>query len=50
MHIKPIKTEAEYEAALEEIERLMDAEPNTLPGDRLDVLATLVEAWEEKHQ
>jgi HTH-type transcriptional regulator/antitoxin HigA len=49
MDIKPIKTEADYEAALEEIDRLMDAEPDTPEGDHLDVLATLVEAWEEKH-
>ncbi len=49
MDIKPIKTEADYEAALEEIDRLMDAEPDTPEGDHLDVLTTLVEAWEEKH-
>jgi HTH-type transcriptional regulator / antitoxin HigA len=49
MNAKPIKTEAEYLAALKEIECLMDAEPHTSVGDRLDVLATLVEAWEEKH-
>ena len=49
MDIKPIRTEADYQATLAEIERLMDAEPETPDGDRLDVLATLVEAWEEKH-
>ncbi len=49
MEIKPIRTEADYQAALEEIDRLMDARPDTPEGDRLDVLATLVEAWEEKH-
>ena len=49
MDIKPIKTEADYEAVLEEIEHLMDAESDTQEGDRLDVLTTLVEAWEEKH-
>ena len=49
MDVKPIKTEADYEAALEEIDRLMNAEPGTPEGDRLDVLTTLVEAWEEKH-
>ena len=49
MDIKPIKSEADYEAALIQIDRLMDAEPGTPDGDRLDVLATLVEAWEEKH-
>lgn len=49
MDIKPIRTEADYQATLAEIDRLMDAEPETSEGDRLDVLATLVEAWEEKH-
>ena len=49
MDIKPIKTDADYEAALQEIERLMDAESDTPEGDRLDVLVTLVEAYEAKH-
>jgi HTH-type transcriptional regulator/antitoxin HigA len=49
MEIRPIKTEADYEAALEEIERLFDARPDTPEGDRLEVLVTLVEAYEEKH-
>lgn len=49
MNIKPIRTEDDHRAALAEIDRLMDAEPDTPEGDRLDVLATLVEAWEEKH-
>ncbi len=49
MDIKPIKTEADYEVALAEIEDLMNAKPDTPAGDRLDVLTTLVEAWEEKH-
>ena len=49
MEIRPIKTEADYEAALEEIERLFDATPGTSEGDRLEVLTTLVEAYEEKH-
>ena len=48
MDIKPIRTEDDYQWALEEIDRLMDAEPDTPEGDRLDVLATLVDAWEEK--
>lgn len=48
MDIKPIRTEQDYRAALDEIERLMNAQPETPDGDRLDVLATLVEAWEEK--
>ena len=49
MNITPIKTEADYDAALAEIDRLMDAEPDTPRGDRLDVLVTLVEAYEAKH-
>ena len=49
MEIKPIKNERDYRRALKEIDRLMDARPNTPEGDRLDVLVTLVEAWEEKH-
>ena len=49
MNIKPIKTESDYKAALAEIERLMGAELNTSEGDKLDVLTTLVEAYEEKY-
>src|SRR5262252_10607612 len=49
MDIHPIRTEADYETALAEIERLFDAVPNTPEGDRLEVLATLVEAYEEQH-
>jgi len=47
--IKPIKTEADYEAALTHMEELSDAEPDTLEGDRLEVLVTLVEAYEARH-
>jgi HTH-type transcriptional regulator/antitoxin HigA len=49
MQLKPIRTEADYEAALEEIDRLMDALTGTPEGDRLDVLTTLVEAYEAQH-
>jgi len=49
MQLKPIKTEADHEAALREIERLWGAEEGTADGDRLDILATLVEAYEEAH-
>ena len=49
MTIKPIKTERDYQKALKEIEKLWDAKPNTPKGDRLDVLVTLVEAYEQKH-
>ena len=49
MEIKPIRTKADYRAALKEIETLMDAGAGTLEGERLDVLATLVEAYERRH-
>lgn len=49
MDIRPIKTETDYEWALAEIEQLFDADLNTPEGDRLDVLVTLVEAYEDKH-
>lgn len=49
MHIKPIKTDRDYRAALKEIDSLMGAKAGTANGDRLDVLATLVEAWERQH-
>jgi HTH-type transcriptional regulator/antitoxin HigA len=48
MQLKPIRTDADYEAALEEIDQLMDAAPATLEGDRLDILSTLVEAYEAR--
>jgi len=48
MDIKPIRTKADYRAALKEIETLMNAGPGTPEGERLDVLATLVEAYERK--
>jgi HTH-type transcriptional regulator / antitoxin HigA len=49
MDIAPIKTHRDYRSALKEIEGLMTAKRNTPEGDRLDVLVTLVEAWERKH-
>jgi HTH-type transcriptional regulator/antitoxin HigA len=49
MEIKPIKNERSYRRVLKEIDVLMDAKANTAAGDRLDVLVTLAEAWEEKH-
>jgi HTH-type transcriptional regulator/antitoxin HigA len=49
MLIKPIKTEGDHAAALHEIERLWGAEEGTARGDRLDVLTTLVEAYEQAH-
>jgi len=49
MDIKPIRTKADYKAMLAEIEGLMMARANTPEGERLDVLVTLVEAYERKH-
>ena len=49
MDIKPIKTDADYRAALIAIENLMAAEPDTPQGARLDVMVTLIEAYEAKH-
>ena len=49
MEIKPIKTEADYEAALKDIEQLWGSSYGSPKGDKLDVLVTLVEAYEEAH-
>ncbi len=49
MDVHPIRTEADHRAALAEIAALMDAKMGTPEGDRLDVLATLVEAYEGAH-
>jgi len=48
MDIQPIRTDADHQAALREISALMEAEPNTPEGDRLDILATMVERYEQK--
>ena len=47
--LKPIRTKKDYEAALAEVERLWGAKSRTPRGDRLDVLATLIEVYETKH-
>ena len=49
MTITPIKTQRDYRRALKDVEGLMMAKRGTPDGDRLDVLVTLVEAWEAKH-
>jgi len=49
MDIRPIRTRRDYAAALREVESLMSARRGTPEGDRLDVLVTLVEAWEARH-
>jgi HTH-type transcriptional regulator/antitoxin HigA len=48
--IKPIRTEADYQAALARIDELMDAEPDSREGEELDLLADLVELYESKHE
>lgn len=47
--LRPIRTKASYEAALKEMERLWGARSGTPAGDRLDILATLIEAYEDEH-
>lgn len=51
MEIRPIHNEADYKASLMEISTLMDLDPDagSPDGDRLDILATLVQAYEAKH-
>ena len=51
MNIHPVRTKADYKAALKEISALMESDPDlgTPRGDRLDILATLVQAYEAKH-
>jgi HTH-type transcriptional regulator/antitoxin HigA len=47
--LKPIRTKADYAAAMAEIERLWGAKLGTPEGDRLDILATLVDVYETQH-
>lgn len=49
MDIKPIKNDADYRAALKQVEGLMMAAPDTPEGEMLDVMVTLIEAYEAKH-
>ena len=49
MNIQPVKTEADYDSALAQIDKLWGAEPDSPKGDLLDVLMTLVEAYEAGH-
>lgn len=49
MYLKPIKTASDYEAALERIEEIFDASPNTPESDELEILAILVEKYEDEH-
>ncbi len=47
--VRPIRTKRDYEAALKEVERLWGAKAGPRDGDRLDVLATLIDAYEAEH-
>lgn len=47
--LKPVRTEADYDGALHEIERLWGAQSGTPDGDRLDILATLIDGYEAPH-
>lgn len=49
MDIKPIKTEKDYSSALERVNFIFDAKPNTIEGDELDILVTLIEKYEQIH-
>lgn len=49
MKIRPIKIKTDYEKALARVDTLMDAKPGSPKGDELDVLVTLIEAYENKH-
>ena len=49
MDIQPIRTEADHDIALREIDKLWDAPDGSPESDKLDVLVTLVEAYEDKH-
>ena len=49
VEIKPIRTKRDYETALKAIEELMSAKRNSLEGDKLDILVTLVQAYEARH-
>jgi HTH-type transcriptional regulator / antitoxin HigA len=47
--LKPIRTKADYKCALAEVERLWGAKSGTPKGDRLDILATLIDVYEAEH-
>lgn len=49
MNIKPIKTEEDYNAALERLEIIFDAKPGTTEGDELEILGMLIEHFENEH-
>jgi len=48
-NVKPIRSKRDHEAALREVDRLWGAKLGTRDGDRLDVLATLIDTYEAEH-
>ncbi len=49
MNIKPIKTEKDYQKALIRLEKIFNSRPGTQGGDELDILALLIERYEDEH-
>lgn len=49
MRLKPIKTEKDYQKALERLEIIFDAQPGTKEGDELEILGILIEKFEDEH-
>lgn len=49
VNVNPIRTQRDHEAALRAVEGLMDAKPGTAAGDRLEILVTLIQAYEANH-
>jgi len=49
MKLKPIRTEEDYNNALKRLDKIFDSEPNTKHGDELEILALLIEDYENKH-
>jgi HTH-type transcriptional regulator/antitoxin HigA len=50
VRVRVIRSDTDHRAALTEVEALMHAVPGTLEGERLDILVTLIEAWEARHE
>jgi HTH-type transcriptional regulator/antitoxin HigA len=49
MSIKPIRTKKDYQAALQKLEKIFDAKPNSKEGDELEILGILIERYEREH-
>lgn len=49
MKLKPIRTEEDYNKALARLDKIFDSEPETKDGDELEILALLIEDYEDKH-